>query len=127
MYLTDLSSIEEGTPNFIEEHLVNVSKMRMVSAIGPDSPKYVSACTFYVSKLTLTAMMSQMSSVSLLFFIFDFSVICLNEDCTRHYQQIDSPGQELFSARSGHITPRKYVDSFPREFNVHQFTTSFKY
>ena len=30
MYLTDLSFIEEGTPNFTEEKLVNFSKMRMV-------------------------------------------------------------------------------------------------
>lgn len=31
MYLTDLSFIEEGTPDFTEEELVNFSKMRMVS------------------------------------------------------------------------------------------------
>lgn len=31
MYLTDLAFIEEGTPNFTEEGLVNFSKMRMVS------------------------------------------------------------------------------------------------
>lgn len=32
MYLTDLSYIEEGTPNFTEDgHLLNFSKMRMVS------------------------------------------------------------------------------------------------
>uniref|UniRef100_A0A8C4L8P2 Ras protein specific guanine nucleotide releasing factor 2 n=1 Tax=Equus asinus asinus TaxID=83772 RepID=A0A8C4L8P2_EQUAS len=30
MYLTDLAFIEEGTPNFTEEGLVNFSKMRMV-------------------------------------------------------------------------------------------------
>ncbi|KAK6322664.1 hypothetical protein J4Q44_G00074560 [Coregonus suidteri] len=29
MYLTDLAFIEEGTPNFTEEGLVNFSKMRM--------------------------------------------------------------------------------------------------
>lgn len=30
MYLTDLAFIEEGTPNFTEDGLVNFSKMRMV-------------------------------------------------------------------------------------------------
>nr|XP_023841930.1 LOW QUALITY PROTEIN: ras-specific guanine nucleotide-releasing factor 2-like [Salvelinus alpinus] len=33
MYLTDLAFIEEGTPNFTEEGLVNFSKMRMMSHI----------------------------------------------------------------------------------------------
>ncbi|XP_016898396.2 ras-specific guanine nucleotide-releasing factor 2, partial [Cynoglossus semilaevis] len=33
MYLTDLVFIEEGTPNFTEEGLVNFSKMRMISHI----------------------------------------------------------------------------------------------
>ncbi|XP_041368300.1 ras-specific guanine nucleotide-releasing factor 2-like isoform X2 [Gigantopelta aegis] len=33
MYLTDLSFIEEGTPNFTEERLVNFSKMRMVAHV----------------------------------------------------------------------------------------------
>lgn len=32
MYLTDLAFIEEGTPNFTEEGLVNFSKMRMVGS-----------------------------------------------------------------------------------------------
>lgn len=36
MYLTDLAFIEEGTPNYTEDGLVNFSKMRMVS--GPASP-----------------------------------------------------------------------------------------
>jgi RasGEF domain len=31
MYLTDLSFIEEGTPDFTPERLLNFSKMRMVS------------------------------------------------------------------------------------------------
>ena len=31
MYLTDLAFIEEGTPNYTEDQLVNFSKMRMVS------------------------------------------------------------------------------------------------
>ncbi|XP_023667016.1 ras-specific guanine nucleotide-releasing factor 1 isoform X1 [Paramormyrops kingsleyae] len=33
MYLTDLAFIEEGTPNYIEDNLVNFSKMRMISHI----------------------------------------------------------------------------------------------
>lgn len=33
MYLTDLSFIEEGTPNFTEEKLVNFSKMRMIAHV----------------------------------------------------------------------------------------------
>ena len=36
MYLTDLSFIEEGTPNFTEDGgLLNFSKMRMVSCLPP--------------------------------------------------------------------------------------------
>lgn len=31
MYLTDLSFIEEGTPDFTEDGLLNFSKMRMVT------------------------------------------------------------------------------------------------
>ena len=34
MYLTDLAFIEEGTPNYTEDGLVNFSKMRMVSFPG---------------------------------------------------------------------------------------------
>ncbi|CAN8004877.1 unnamed protein product, partial [Ixodes hexagonus] len=33
MYLTDLSFIEEGTPNFTEEGLLNFSKMRMIAHV----------------------------------------------------------------------------------------------
>ncbi|KAK2107892.1 Ras protein-specific guanine nucleotide-releasing factor [Saguinus oedipus] len=33
MYLTDLAFIEEGTPNYTEDGLVNFSKMRMISHI----------------------------------------------------------------------------------------------
>lgn len=33
MYLTDLSFIEEGTPNFTEDGLLNFSKMRMVISL----------------------------------------------------------------------------------------------
>lgn len=36
MYLTDLSFIEEGTPNYSPEGLLNFSKMRMVSDIIND-------------------------------------------------------------------------------------------
>ena len=35
MYLTDLAFIEEGTPNYTEDGLVNFSKMRMVSGPAP--------------------------------------------------------------------------------------------
>lgn len=35
MYLTDLAFIEEGTPNYTEDGLVNFSKMRMVSLPAP--------------------------------------------------------------------------------------------
>uniref|UniRef100_A0A6Q2WSX5 Ras protein specific guanine nucleotide releasing factor 1 n=1 Tax=Esox lucius TaxID=8010 RepID=A0A6Q2WSX5_ESOLU len=33
MYLTDLAFIEEGTPNYTEDNLVNFSKMRMISHV----------------------------------------------------------------------------------------------
>ena len=33
MYLTDLSFIEEGTPNFTDEGLLNFSKMRMIAHV----------------------------------------------------------------------------------------------
>ncbi|XP_030755990.1 ras-specific guanine nucleotide-releasing factor 2-like [Sitophilus oryzae] len=33
VYLTDLSFIEEGTPNFIDDNLLNFSKMRMIAHI----------------------------------------------------------------------------------------------
>ncbi|XP_055644260.1 ras-specific guanine nucleotide-releasing factor 2-like isoform X2 [Toxorhynchites rutilus septentrionalis] len=33
MYLTDLSFIEEGTPDFTPEHLLNFSKMRMIAHV----------------------------------------------------------------------------------------------
>lgn len=33
MYLSDLSFIEEGTPNFTEDGLLNFSKMRMVGGL----------------------------------------------------------------------------------------------
>ena len=34
MYLTELSFIEEGTPNFTDDGLLNFAKMRMVGAIA---------------------------------------------------------------------------------------------
>lgn len=43
MYLTDLAFIEEGTPNYTEDGLVNFSKMRMVRLPwrggGPPKPR----------------------------------------------------------------------------------------
>lgn len=38
MYLTDLAFIEEGTPNYTEDNLVNFSKMRMVKKISKAMP-----------------------------------------------------------------------------------------
>lgn len=45
LYLTDLSFIEEGTPNFTEEGLLNFSKMRMVRDSMP--LPLASPCPFY--------------------------------------------------------------------------------
>lgn len=50
MYLTDLAFIEEGTPNFTEEGLVNFSKMRMVGGHFCDWPVSV---TSWLSKKRL--------------------------------------------------------------------------
>lgn len=41
MYLTDLSFIEEGTPNFTEDGLLNFSKMRMVSIALLESRRFM--------------------------------------------------------------------------------------
>ena len=41
MYLTDLSFIEEGTPDLTEDRLVNFSKMRMVSSRGGGRATYL--------------------------------------------------------------------------------------
>lgn len=38
MYLTDLSFIEEGTPNFTDDGLLNFSKMRMVCSFFSLTP-----------------------------------------------------------------------------------------
>lgn len=42
MYLTDLSFIEEGTPNITDDGLVNFCKMRMVS----HTTLAISACMY---------------------------------------------------------------------------------
>ena len=42
MYLTDLAFIEEGTPNYTEDGLVNFSKMRMVRSPQPGRGRGVS-------------------------------------------------------------------------------------
>nr|XP_032809166.1 ras-specific guanine nucleotide-releasing factor 2 isoform X1 [Petromyzon marinus] len=44
MYLTDLAFIEEGTPNFTEEGLVNFSKMRMISHIIREIRQFQTSC-----------------------------------------------------------------------------------
>ncbi|XP_072592978.1 ras-specific guanine nucleotide-releasing factor 2 isoform X3 [Vulpes vulpes] len=44
MYLTDLAFIEEGTPNFTEEGLVNFSKMRMISHIIREIRQFQQTC-----------------------------------------------------------------------------------
>ena len=50
--------------------------------------------TFSLSKLPQLGRMSQMSSASLFFFILAFCAICLNEDCRRHYEEIDRPSPQ---------------------------------
>lgn len=44
MYLTDLAFIEEGTPNYTEDNLVNFSKMRMVKDIFMELPRCFPLC-----------------------------------------------------------------------------------
>lgn len=44
MYLTDLSFIEEGTPNFTQEGLLNFSKMRMVKLL-------ILICFYYLKSI----------------------------------------------------------------------------
>ena len=56
----------------------------------------ISSCWFRSETLFVWGM-----TLQLLFSIglkFAFSIIYLNEDCRRHYQKIDSPGQQLSSA-----------------------------
>lgn len=50
MYLTDLAFIEEGTPNYTEDGLVNFSKMRMVSV-----PALLRACGGWLEVMWLSA------------------------------------------------------------------------
>ncbi|KAL1493112.1 hypothetical protein ABEB36_011238 [Hypothenemus hampei] len=40
VYLTDLSFIEEGTPNFVDDNLLNFSKMRMIAHIIREIRQY---------------------------------------------------------------------------------------
>ncbi|KAK3521291.1 hypothetical protein QTP70_003137 [Hemibagrus guttatus] len=53
MYLTDLAFIEEGTPNFTEEGLVNFSKMRMVTQFLLDKSLVMDDDTLYELSLRL--------------------------------------------------------------------------
>ncbi|XP_073849816.1 ras-specific guanine nucleotide-releasing factor 2 isoform X7 [Macaca fascicularis] len=53
MYLTDLAFIEEGTPNFTEEGLVNFSKMRMVTQYLLDKDLIIDEDTLYELSLKI--------------------------------------------------------------------------
>ncbi|KAL2779501.1 ras-specific guanine nucleotide-releasing factor 2 [Daubentonia madagascariensis] len=53
MYLTDLAFIEEGTPNFTEEGLVNFSKMRMVTQYLLDKALIIDEDTLYELSLKI--------------------------------------------------------------------------
>lgn len=53
MYLTDLAFIEEGTPNFTEEGLVNFSKMRMVTQYLLDRALIIDEDTLYELSLKI--------------------------------------------------------------------------
>ena len=62
----------------------------------------VSACNFFPVKITTN--FPDVPNVVWLSIVFPscfFLVICLNEDCRRPYQGIDSPGQQLSSAWRG--------------------------
>lgn len=48
MYLTDLSFIEEGTPNYSPDGLLNFSKMRMVSIIDDFFSFSLDSCYLFV-------------------------------------------------------------------------------
>lgn len=52
MYLTDLAFIEEGTPNYTEDNLVNFSKMRMVKKIRIPKKKHTSQKEYFWYFLT---------------------------------------------------------------------------
>lgn len=60
MYLTDLAFIEEGTPNYTEDNLVNFSKMRMVRCLmSCDMRKFV-----FFNNQNLTFLFSYFSDFS---------------------------------------------------------------
>ncbi len=53
MYLTDLAFIEEGTPNYTEDNLVNFSKMRMVRcSVSCHVRDLAQVCVFYSQNLS---------------------------------------------------------------------------
>ncbi|KAK2500923.1 hypothetical protein MC885_008584 [Smutsia gigantea] len=58
MYLTDLAFIEEGTPNFTEEGLVNFSKMRMVTLYLLDNALIIDEDTLYELSLKIEPQLS---------------------------------------------------------------------
>ncbi|KAF6126843.1 Ras protein specific guanine nucleotide releasing factor 2 [Phyllostomus discolor] len=58
MYLTDLAFIEEGTPNFTEEGLVNFSKMRMVTQYLLDKALIIDEDTLYELSLKIEPRLS---------------------------------------------------------------------
>lgn len=59
MYLSDLAFIEEGTPNYTEDNLVNFSKMRMVRCLvtnnGNCVGKFITPVTLFVLLRFLTS------------------------------------------------------------------------
>ena len=60
MYLTDLSFIEEGTPNITEESLVNFSKMRMVRSAHIHTYLYMHTHTHIHIQYTYVMLQDQM-------------------------------------------------------------------
>ncbi|KAJ8303945.1 hypothetical protein KUTeg_017528 [Tegillarca granosa] len=65
MYLTDLSFIEEGTPDFTEDGLVNFSKMRMVTNYLLDPSRLLDDDQTYKASLEIEPKVSRLSTVSL--------------------------------------------------------------
>lgn len=61
MYLTDLSFIEEGTPDFTPDGLLNFSKMRMVSFYAQ---AYVLGSCFYFLTLRLRTLFVKFATSS---------------------------------------------------------------
>lgn len=47
MYLTDLSFIEEGTPDFTPDGLLNFSKMRMVNKLFTSTNRDNIVCSYF--------------------------------------------------------------------------------